>query len=115
MFSAKKIDGKKLYQLARKGQTIEREPCRVHLEIELIDYTYPHIDLTIACSKGTYVRSIAHDLGQLLGCGAYLQELRRSRSGTFTLESCVDGTRLDEHGFNPLPYLLTYDRLNLTK
>lgn len=95
MFSAKKKDGKKLYELARKGISIEREPVKVTMTTELIRYEYPYIELRVNCSKGTYIRSIAHDLGKLLGCGAHLCALQRVRSGNFHLNNCLDGTILD--------------------
>lgn len=89
MYSAKKINGKKLYDLARKGIEVERKAAIVRLETQFITYTYPILVLRVACSKGTYIRSLAHDLGQLLGCGAHLSNLRRTRSGPFTLEQCL--------------------------
>lgn len=95
MFSAKKKGGKKLYELARKGITIEREPVSVTIKTTLLDYAYPRLTLSIECSKGTYVRSIAHDIGRLLKCGAHLIELTRTRSGQFHLSACVDGALLD--------------------
>jgi tRNA pseudouridine55 synthase len=94
MFSAKKVNGKKLYELARKGKTIERRPSKVHLKTQLIAYSYPYLTLNIICSKGTYIRSIAQDLGVLLGCGAHLSNLRRLRSGDFFLKDCMDGDTL---------------------
>lgn len=90
MFSAKKVEGKKLYELARQGKTIERKPCPVHLKTELLSYHYPYIDLKIQCSKGTYIRSIAHDLGNQLTSHAHLVELERTRSGNFHLNSCFN-------------------------
>lgn len=98
MFSAKKKNGKKLYELARKGISIEREPVRVFIKIHLIRYEYPYIELQVNCSKGTYIRSIAHDLGQILGCGAHLSTLQRVRSGAFHLKDCIDGALLDTPG-----------------
>lgn len=94
MFSAKKVNGKKLYELARKGKMIERQPSKVFLETEYLNYIYPNLDIRVKCSKGTYIRSIAHDLGQLLGCGAHLSSLRRTRSGQFKIEDCIDGSQL---------------------
>lgn len=91
MFSAKKIKGKKLYELARKGIEVERLPVSVTMRVSLQAYTYPFLDLHVTCSKGTYVRSIAHDLGQHLGCGGHLTELRRLRSGTFHIKDCING------------------------
>jgi len=89
MFSAKKIRGKKLYELARSGEVIERKPVLVDLETNLLSYHYPEVELMVHCSKGTYLRSIAHDLGRILGCGAHLSRLTRIRSGDFKLEDCV--------------------------
>lgn len=96
MFSAKKIGGKKLYELARKGKSVERAAVKVRVQIELINYTYPYIQLRVACSKGTYVRSIAHDLGALLKCGAHLSALERTRSGSFHLSDCLDLESCDD-------------------
>ena len=94
MFSAKKIGGKKLYELARKGVEIERKPASVTLKTTLLSYVYPLIQLQVACSKGTYVRSIAYDLGLKLGCGAHLHNLRRIRSGNFHVDESIDGSLL---------------------
>jgi len=90
MFSAKKVKGQRLYHLARKGKEIEREPIQVEVEIKIIKYSYPFLDLHVQCSKGTYIRSIAHDIGKDLGCGAYLISLTRTRSGPFLLKDCID-------------------------
>ena len=89
MFSAKKVQGKKLYELARKGITIDRKPSKVRVKTELLAYEYPYVTLKVSCSKGTYIRSIAHDLGERLKTGAYLQELVRTRSGKVSLDKCV--------------------------
>lgn len=100
MYSAKKQNGKKLYELARKGQTVERKAATVRLHTELVAYSYPHIDIRVNCSKGTYIRSLAHDIGTLLGCGAHLASLTRTRSGSFQLKHCFDGERLQEGAIN---------------
>lgn len=94
MFSAKKVKGKKLYELARKGIEIERAAATIQLKTELISYGYPHLQLKIQCSKGTYIRTIAHDLGAKLNTGAHLSALVRTRSGDFCLEDCFDGELL---------------------
>lgn len=87
MFSAKKVGGQKLYDLARKGIEIERQPCEIEIyNIELLDYTYPTLKIEVGCSTGTYVRTIAHDIGQKLGCGAYCEELKRTSIGEYKLE-----------------------------
>ena len=96
MFSAKKIDGQKLYDLARKGQEVERKPVQITLTTTLLDYSYPYIKLHIACSKGTYIRSIAHDIGARLSSGGHLSALVRTRSGSFNLTDCVSGKTLFE-------------------
>jgi tRNA pseudouridine55 synthase len=96
MYSAKKVNGKKLYELARKGISIERAPVKIELETYLLSYHYPYLELRIRCSKGTYIRSIAQDLGNMLGCGAHLVALQRTRSGSFLLQDCLDGALLDK-------------------
>lgn len=106
MFSAKKIDGKKLYALARKGITVEREAVPITLRIELIEYTYPHLLLKVQCSKGTYIRSLAYDIGVELGCGAYLSSLTRTRSGALTLQDCCNGAQLMQSGYDWQRYLI---------
>lgn len=84
MVSAIKKDGVPLYKLARQGQVIEREPRLVHVfEYEITRFALPEIDFRVVCSKGFYVRTYAHDLGEKLGCGAHLSALRRTRSGHF--------------------------------
>jgi len=97
MFSAKKVDGKRLYDLARAGKVIDRQTVTVSAETRLLEYHYPKISLRIQCSKGTYIRSIANDLGKLLGCGAHLSALKRTRSGSFHIEECLDGTMFWEN------------------
>jgi len=99
MFSAKKIAGKKLYELARKGVTVERAAVPVTLHTTLLSYTYPNLLIHVRCSKGTYIRSIAHDLGEQLGTYAHLSELSRTKSGSFSLDDCCDGLRLLEPGY----------------
>jgi len=109
MYSAKKVEGKKLYELARKGISIERAPLKVQVETELLSYTYPNLDLKVACSKGTYIRSIAHEIGEKLGCCAHLAKLKRIRSGGFTLSECIDGNLLEHEGFDIRPHLRLLD------
>ena len=105
MFSAKKIGGKKLYELARQGKEVERSPVTVQLHTTLLDYKYPYIKAHIRCSKGTYIRSIAHDAGKMLGCGAHLSELCRVKSGTFSLSECIDGELLFDNTTDITPYI----------
>jgi tRNA pseudouridine55 synthase len=107
MYSAKKVEGKKLYDLARKGITIERQPVKVQLQIQLMNYTYPMLDIAVTCSKGTYIRSLAHDIGQTLSCGAHLFELARIRSGAFHIGQCIPQANLKNLTFDLTPHLRT--------
>ncbi|MEO8051715.1 MAG: tRNA pseudouridine(55) synthase TruB [Acidobacteriota bacterium] len=85
--SAKKVAGRPAYELARKGQPVELEPVRVKVyELQLLGTEGCEASILLHCSAGTYVRSIAHDAGQALGCGAFLKSLRRTASGDFTIE-----------------------------
>jgi tRNA pseudouridine55 synthase len=88
MFSAIKKDGKKLYELARQGISIEREPRKVtiySIDIKEIDLENKTVTLDISCSKGTYIRTLCEDIGEKLGCGAYMKTLLRTKSAGFTL------------------------------
>lgn len=94
MFSAIKHNGQPLYKMARKGKVVKREERSVFVSrFEITKIDLPDIFFEIDCSKGTYIRVIAHDFGKLLGCGAYLKELRRTRIGDFRVE---DALTLDE-------------------
>ena len=88
-YSAKKVNGIRLYSLARKNITIKREPIDVYVEPTLLSYKFPYITLKIKCSKGTYIREIANKLGNILECGALLEELKRTKVGCFTLDQCI--------------------------
>lgn len=90
MFSAKKINGVRLYELARKGETVERKAVRVTVDISFIRYEYPELEIEVRATKGTYIRSLADDIGKALGSYAHLIALRRLRSGRFSLEESVD-------------------------
>lgn len=105
MYSAKKVEGKKLYELARKGETIERKPVNVTIsKLELFDLTKPEdlgpvtcdLGLTVACSAGTYIRTLAEDIGRKVGIGAHLAELRRTRAGRFDLSESVTLAELEK-------------------
>lgn len=87
MYSAIKKDGKPLYRLARAGKEVEREAREVRIDtFEVTSIDLPTIHFRVVCSKGTYIRSLAHDFGQRLGCGAYLKELRRTQIGDYRVE-----------------------------
>ena len=94
MVSAIKKNGVPLYKLARKGIEVEREPRLIHVyNFRFTEYAEPLGKFRVACTKGTYIRSLAHDLGRNLGCGAHLTTLRRSASGKFDV---ADAKTLDE-------------------
>jgi tRNA pseudouridine55 synthase len=90
MVSAKKHGGVPLYKLARQGKVVEREPRLVHVYRYTIDrITLPEIDFSVVCSKGFYVRTYVHDIGEVLGCGAHLKSLRRTKSGRFDVAQAI--------------------------
>lgn len=87
MYSALKVDGKRLYELARQGKEVERKKRPVTFyEIEILNMELPYVTMRVLCSKGTYIRTLCHDIGQKLGCGAAMTALERTRSGQFTKE-----------------------------
>jgi tRNA pseudouridine55 synthase len=86
-YSAVKVNGRKAYEMARKGEEVELEPRIIHVhDLELLEWDPPQALVDVHCSSGTYVRSLANDLGEVLGCGAMLAGLRRTKSGKFTLK-----------------------------
>jgi tRNA pseudouridine55 synthase len=90
MHSAIKKDGKRVYELARRGETIELEPRRITIsEFEITRIGLPEVHFRVVCSTGTYIRSLAHDVGKSLGCGAYLGSLCRTRIGQFSLKDAM--------------------------
>lgn len=94
MFSAVKIGGKKLYKLARQGVEIERHPRKINIfSIELVDFQNPLLVIDVHCSKGTYIRSLADDIGKALGCGGCIESLTRLSAGDFSIENSI---KLDE-------------------
>lgn len=96
MYSAVKYQGKRLYDLARSGIEVEREPRRADVfRLKLMDWRPPHCTIVVECGKGTYIRSLAHDLGQSLGCGAHVRELARLRSGIFDIDDSVTIPQLE--------------------
>lgn len=91
MYSAVKVNGKRLYKYARKGETIEREPRRINIyEFEIKEINLPDIHFEIKCSKGTYIRVIANDFGDELGCGGLLSKLRRESIGEYDVEQAMN-------------------------
>lgn len=97
MYSALKVNGKKLYELAREGKEVERKarPVTIHY-IEIMDMQLPELTIKVGCSKGTYIRTLCHDLGERLGCGAAMATLERTKSGQFTLDTALTLAELEE-------------------
>ena len=97
MVSAKKHGGVPLYKLARQGKVVEREPRFVHVYRYSIDrVALPDVDFSVLCSKGFYVRTYAHEIGETLGCGAHLKSLRRTKSGRFDVANAVTVDQIRE-------------------
>jgi tRNA pseudouridine55 synthase len=102
IYSAIKVDGKRLYKKARKGESVEIKSRMVQVkEFELTEINIPSVKFRIVCSKGTYIRSLIRDLGQELNVGAYLNELRRTRIGTFKVEDAISPNEFVDR-FRPL-------------
>ncbi|HBS85818.1 MAG: tRNA pseudouridine(55) synthase TruB [Bacteroidetes bacterium GWF2_38_335] len=96
-YSAKKVDGQRAYIKARKNQDVELKPVEIVInELDLIDFSNPLLTIRINCSKGTYVRSLARDIGKELGCGGYLTELKRTAIGQFLLNDAVTVKEFEE-------------------
>lgn len=106
MYSAKKVNGKKLYELAREGIEIERKPEDIEIyRLDVLDFSFPIAKILVSCSKGTYIRSLIHDMGQALNCGAYMTSLERVKACGFSkeqshtlleLQDIMDSGRIDE-------------------
>lgn len=97
MYSAIKVQGKKLYELARKGQEVEREARRVKIcGIEILEVRFPEVRMSVTCSKGTYIRTLCHDIGERLGCGGCMEKLSRIRVGRFRIEDALMLTEIEE-------------------
>lgn len=97
MYSALKVNGKRLYELAREGRVVERKPRSVSLySIEILSMQLPEVRIRVSCSKGTYIRTLCHDIGESLGCGAAMQSLKRTKSGCFTLDTAVTLSELEQ-------------------
>ncbi|MCD6284250.1 tRNA pseudouridine(55) synthase TruB [bacterium] len=99
-FSAKKIKGKKMYELARKGEKVELKPIKVEIyKIYLLKYKWPFLEIKVNCSSGTYIRSLANDIGKELNCGGYIEELARIRIGKICLNEAVDLYKLNSQNW----------------
>lgn len=107
MFSAKKIKGVPLYKMARKGKTVEREPRFIRInEFCLMNWNLPKGKFSLSCSKGTYVRTVLHDLGQNLGCGAHLTGLRRTKIDQFGIENASPLDEIENMGHSEFQNML---------
>lgn len=114
MYSAKKVNGKKLYELARKNIEIERLPQKIKIfYIKLKKYTWPTAKIEIHCSSGTYIRTIANDLGNNLGCGAHLRKLRRTKIGSYKLKKAKKIDQLKKENWKK--YLFHLKNANIDK
>jgi tRNA pseudouridine55 synthase len=95
-YSALKVAGRRAYDLARQGESVELAPRDVVIDrVDLLSYAWPRLELEIACGGGTYIRSIARDVGEALGCGGYVEVLVRTRIGPFRIEEAIDPRDLD--------------------
>lgn len=109
MYSAVKVGGKKLYELARQGETVERKPRKITIyDIQVTKIEGGLVTMEVECSKGTYIRTLCEDIGNALGCGGAMESLLRTKSGIFRLE---DAHTLEEIGENPTEYLIAVDSL----
>jgi tRNA pseudouridine55 synthase len=125
MYSAIKQFGQPLYRLARMGKEVEREPRRIIVSsLEILFFSPPFVAFRVICSRGTYVRTLADDIGNMLGCGAALKELRRTASGQFelssavtleSLEEAVSGGHSEEFSFSPYKALAHLEDIPLTE
>ncbi|MCI8890351.1 MAG: tRNA pseudouridine(55) synthase TruB [Eubacterium sp.] len=124
MYSALKVNGKKLCDLAREGIEVERTPRQIQIyQIEILNICLPRVHLRVHCSKGTYIRTLCHDIGQTLGCGGCMEELLRTKVGIFKLQNAVklakiqeleaDG-RLDQILLSPDQLFCTYPKAVVT-
>lgn len=97
MYSALKVNGKKLYELAREGKTIERKPRPVTFyTIQILEWNLPCIRMEVTCSKGTYIRTLCHDIGEKLGCGGCMETLKRTRVGRFSIQESLTLSQIEQ-------------------
>ena len=97
MYSALKVDGKKLYELAREGREVERQARPVHIfKLDVLEINLPRVRMRVTCSKGTYIRTLCHDIGEKLGCGGCMEQLLRARVGHFSVEQALKLHELDD-------------------
>lgn len=116
MYSAIKVNGKKLYELARAGVEIERKPRKITVyEINILNINNDKVELDIKCSKGTYIRTLCHDIGSKLGCGGCMEKLIRTQTSIFTVDRAVTLEELEKQGITkfllPVDDMFDYDKL----
>lgn len=114
MFSALKVNGKKLYELAREGIEVERKARRVHIhEIRILEMNLPRVRMEVSCSKGTYIRTLCHDIGQMLGTGGCMEELLRTKVDRFDIKDSIRLDEVREHRENGTlgNYIITVDEM----
>jgi tRNA pseudouridine55 synthase len=100
IFSAKKIKGKKLYELARRGIKVQPRPQKVKIyEIAILNYKFPRLKIKVKCSEGTYIRSLANDIGQNLGCGALVEKLLRTKIGELSVKEATELSKLNSRNW----------------
>lgn len=124
MYSALKVNGVRLYEMARKGQTVERKARPVHIERATVDAVrLPYVDLTIVCSKGTYIRTLCEDIGKALGVGGAMAHLLRTRVGAFGLEEALTLSEVEKKAksgtidalIRPVEDVFPYERVKVTE
>lgn len=97
MVSALKVKGKRLYRLARKGVHVELQPRKIRIDsLKIVHFALPEVRFSLECSKGTYVRKLAEDAGEILGCGGCISQIRRTRIGTFKIQDAVTLENVNE-------------------
>lgn len=97
MYSAVKVNGRKLYELAREGRTVERKSRRVRiLRIKILEMELPRVRMEVECSKGTYIRTLCHDIGESLGVGGCMESLKRTKSGRFSVKESVTLSQVEQ-------------------
>lgn len=100
MYSALKVNGVRLYNMARKGEVVERKPREIYIDkIELLSFESPYIEFYVRCTKGTYIRSLASDIGAKIGCGGSLKELKRVSSGQFSIDDSFNLDDIEENKY----------------
>lgn len=105
IFSAKKQGGEKLYKLARRGIKIKPKPSLIEIfKIKIIKYSWPKLQIKVKCSSGTYIRSLAYDIGRKLGCGGYLEKLKRTAQGRYKIKQARTLSKINKNNWHKLMF-----------